>query len=96
MEVPRNLALGIDVDVPRTSVEFRLAPGSALCLFTDGLLEMRRDQDPGSVVGMLASRLADLDPAESADLQCSRLLADTIGVQANLDDIALLLIRRTA
>ena len=47
------------------------------------------------MVGMLASRLADLDPSESADLQCSRLLADTTGVQANLDDIALLLIRRT-
>ena len=96
VEAPRNLALGIDVDVPRTSVEFPLAPGAALCLFTDGLLEIRRDQDPGSVVGMLASRLADLDPAESADLQCSRLLADTIGSQANLDDIALLLIRRAA
>jgi len=42
---PRGLALGIETDQRYAAVETTLEPGAALCVFTDGLVEARRDGD---------------------------------------------------
>jgi putative methionine-R-sulfoxide reductase with GAF domain len=96
VESPRNLALGVDLEVPRSVFEVHLDPGAVLCLFTDGLVEISHEADPQQLLESLADRIACLDASESADLSCSRLLADTIGSTANFDDIAVMLIRRSA
>jgi serine phosphatase RsbU (regulator of sigma subunit)/PAS domain-containing protein len=40
---PSGLALGVEVDQRYEPEETTLAPGAALCLYTDGLVEARRD-----------------------------------------------------
>ena len=42
---PRGLALGIEADQTYETAQVVLEPGAALCLFTDGLVESRRDGD---------------------------------------------------
>jgi serine phosphatase RsbU (regulator of sigma subunit) len=42
---PRGLALGIEAGQRYEKLASMLAPGSALCLYTDGLVEARRDAD---------------------------------------------------
>lgn len=94
VDVPHDLALGVDAGSQRTVFEVVLEPGGALCLFTDGLLEIQHDTDPQVVLKTLTTRVADLDATESAELNTSRLLSDVMGTSANVDDIALLLVRR--
>jgi serine phosphatase RsbU (regulator of sigma subunit) len=72
-----------------------LEPGAVVCLFTDGLLELDHRRAPDEAASELMRAVKLLDPTESADLNCSRLLADFVGSAVNQDDIALLLIRRT-
>ena len=94
VEASQDVALGVDASAQRTTFDVALEPGGALCLFTDGLLEVQHDADPHQVLKVLAGRVAELDATESAELSSSRLLSDAIGPSANLDDIALLLVRR--
>jgi serine phosphatase RsbU (regulator of sigma subunit) len=94
IEARHDLALGVDPRSRRTTFDVTLEPGGALCLFTDGLLEVNHDTDPHQVLKALAARVAELDPRESAELNSSRLLSDAVGTSANVDDIALLLVRR--
>jgi len=96
VEAAHDLALGVDASVQRTTFDVLLEPGGALCLFTDGLLEVQHDVDPEQVLKALAARVAELDASESAELNSSRLLSDIMGTRANLDDVALLLVRRLA
>jgi serine phosphatase RsbU (regulator of sigma subunit) len=42
---PRGLALGIEDEQRYEELQTTLAPGAALCLYTDGLVEVRRDGD---------------------------------------------------
>ena len=42
---PRGLALGVEADQSYETARVALEPGAALCLFTDGLVEARRDGD---------------------------------------------------
>jgi len=94
IEARHDLALGVDPNTRRTTFEVMLEPGGALCLFTDGLLEVQHDADPHLMLEALAARVAAIDTRESAELNSSRLLSDVMGTNANPDDIALLLVRR--
>jgi serine phosphatase RsbU (regulator of sigma subunit) len=67
----------------------RLAPGSVLALYTDGLVE-QPDQDIDVGMSRLARTLTAC-PARSLDHLCDTVLAD-LGPYAS-DDIALLLAR---
>ena len=67
VEAAHDLALGIDASVQRTTFDVVLEPGGALCLFTDGLLEVQHDVDPEQVLKDLAAHVAELDASESAD-----------------------------
>jgi len=43
---PRGLALGVEADQRYEEVQATLEPDAALCLYTDGLVEARRDTEP--------------------------------------------------
>ncbi|MFJ5830486.1 SpoIIE family protein phosphatase [Streptomyces sp. NPDC093089] len=84
--LPLGLGLG---DVPFEATELRLAEGSKLVLFTDGLLEDHgRDLDAG--IGLLRSTLSR--PDRSPEQTCADALA-TLLSPVPRDDIALLVAR---
>jgi anti-sigma regulatory factor (Ser/Thr protein kinase) len=84
--LPLGLGLG---DAPFEATELRLAEGSKLVLYTDGLLEDHgRDLDTG--LGLLGSTLAS--PDRSPEQTCADVLA-TLLSPAPRDDIALLVAR---
>lgn len=91
--VPQGLMLGVDPERSRRNFEVTLAPGSALCLFTDGLVETQRSARSDSVQAV-QHLLGTVSQEESADLACSRILTQVIGNDVNTDDIALMVIRR--
>ncbi|MFJ1563912.1 SpoIIE family protein phosphatase [Streptomyces erythrochromogenes] len=85
-ELPAGLPLGVG-GMPFEAVEFQLAEGSRLVLFTDGLVEDRnRDFDTG--LQLLADALSR--PGRSPDQAASDVLA-TMLFPVPSDDIALLI-----
>jgi serine phosphatase RsbU (regulator of sigma subunit) len=95
IDVVPNLPLGVHTNASRSTFHVHLQPGDAVCLYTDGLLELGRQESPDKALNNLMREMASLDPSESADLNCSRIIANLLGGHTNDDDIALLLIRRT-
>lgn len=95
-KVSDGLLLGVDPDVPRTSEEVDLAPGTAVAFFTDGLVERRAGRDlevdPYSEHLDLARAAfgADVD----AETACSLVIASVLGDEPNEDDVALVVVRR--
>ncbi|MFF0171711.1 PP2C family protein-serine/threonine phosphatase [Micromonospora profundi] len=83
--------LGIRHRIPQrrsTTVDF--PPGAVLVCYTDGLVERR-----GESIDTGIDRLAAAVPLESADTVCASVMA-TLDTENPNDDIALLVIRRTA
>ena len=97
-ELSAGLLLGVDPEHPRQSEEIRFSPGSALALYTDGLVERRRtphqrtDPDVERLELVRRAFLAD-DNAETA---CSRIIARGLGDDSVEDDVALVVVRRGA
>ncbi len=101
--VPGGPPLGVDpaADYPWTRTV--LASGDALLLYTDGLVETRRDDIDESVRGMLA-RIDDslrTLPEHGADAGADRLdqlaeclVGPVLSVAPRQDDVALMLVRR--
>ncbi|MET7730223.1 SpoIIE family protein phosphatase [Streptomyces sp. NPDC005402] len=90
LDVPGGPLLGIDASARFPESELRLAPGSVLALYTDGLIE-RRDSDIGSDVERLRGSLARLGGGGLDDL-ADGLLRDACHASPDrADDIALLL-----
>ncbi|MCD9875901.1 SpoIIE family protein phosphatase [Streptomyces sp. NR30] len=90
LDVPGGPLLGIDATARFPESELRLAPGSVLALYTDGLIE-RRDSDIGSDVERLRGSLARLGGGGLDDL-ADGLLRDACHASPDrADDIALLL-----
>jgi len=90
IDVPQGMILGVRHDCYPTT-QARLAPGSVLALYTDGLVEQ-----PGQDIDVGMTRLARIlavSPARSLDDMCDTILA-TPGRHAS-DDIVLLLARTT-
>ncbi|MEU3610219.1 SpoIIE family protein phosphatase [Streptomyces sp. NPDC035033] len=84
--LPLGLGLG---DVPFESTELRLAEGSKLVLFTDGLLE-DHGRDLGTGLGLLRRTLER--PERTPEQICADVLANLLS-PAPRDDIALLVAR---
>jgi len=83
--------LGIRHQIPQrrsTTVDF--PPGAVLVCYTDGLVE-RRDESIDIGIGRLAAAV----PLEPAETVCAAVMA-TLDTENPNDDIALLVIRRTA
>lgn len=87
--------LGFDPDARRTTTTLQLAPGEALALFTDGLVDLPAHADGADPYW---ERLALIGRAFSADdhpeTACTRILAETVGDDGTEDDVALLVLRR--
>ena len=89
LEADDDLMLGIDPETPRRERSARLAPGTTLVMFTDGLIE-RRDRDLDEGLDRLVARLAslpDIDPGGVADA-----LLTLVDASSSHDDIALLVL----
>ncbi|WUX63924.1 amino acid permease [Streptomyces sp. NBC_01431] len=87
-ELPAGPPLGVS-GLPYESTEFRLAPGSIMALFTDGLVQSA-DDGSGTGLGLLAETLAQSSrPLEEL---CDRAVAALLPGPVN-DDATLLLVR---
>ena len=91
---PRGLALGIEADQRYETAHATLEPGAALCLFTDGLVEARRD---GDLYGEERLHQALADGRElPAQALAEHVVADARAFAGDPDDdYAVVVIRRT-
>jgi phosphoserine phosphatase RsbU/P len=89
-DVDPDLPLGIGADAPRRTIAIELPTESLLVLFTDGLVERRREPIADGIQQLLA--LVKPMPAEEA---CQAIMAGMDATHAS-DDIALLTLRRTS
>jgi phosphoserine phosphatase RsbU/P len=87
--IPANLMIGVIPGTQRQVTTVDIAPGTVLCLYTDGLIE-RRDQliDDG------LARLCQVVSAQPADAGCAAVMAALVGSEPVRDDTALLIFRR--
>jgi serine phosphatase RsbU (regulator of sigma subunit) len=90
---PSGLALGIEADQHYEQERTSLPPGAALCIYTDGLIEVRQDGDQYGVDRLDAALAAgrDLSAQEIAEhvVADARRFAGEPG-----DDYAVVVIRR--
>jgi serine phosphatase RsbU (regulator of sigma subunit) len=84
--------LGVAV-AERRMMSFELARGSALVLFTDGLVEVTRNVDEGLE---LLRRAAAKTSADALDRLLEELQGALAPVSRYRDDVALLALRRSA
>ena len=91
---PQGLALGIEADQTYETAHATLEPGAALCIFTDGLVEARRD---GDQYGEERLHRALIDGRElSAQALAEHVVADARAFAGDPDDdYAVVVIRRT-
>ncbi|WSW01860.1 SpoIIE family protein phosphatase [Streptomyces sp. NBC_01006] len=93
LDLPGGVVLGIDAGATYPVTDLRLAPGSVLALYTDGLVEEAgTDIDVG--VERLRAVLAAAGPSPLTEL-ADRLIGGAGGSADRPDDIALLLASRT-
>jgi serine phosphatase RsbU (regulator of sigma subunit)/CheY-like chemotaxis protein/anti-sigma regulatory factor (Ser/Thr protein kinase) len=90
LETGGTLPLGIDDRVKADEAEYPVSPGDTLLLFTDGLVERRRES-----INTGFDRLRDAFTHAPADVEelCDYVLERTVTEQASHDDIAVLAVR---
>jgi serine phosphatase RsbU (regulator of sigma subunit)/DNA-binding response OmpR family regulator/anti-sigma regulatory factor (Ser/Thr protein kinase) len=90
LETGGTLPLGIDDRVKADEAEYPVSPGDTLLLFTDGLVERRRES-----ISTGFDRLRDAFTHAPADVEelCDYVLERTVTEQASHDDIAVLAVR---
>ncbi|WP_037677955.1 SpoIIE family protein phosphatase [Streptomyces griseus] len=89
LDIPGGPLLGVERTAAYPESELRLAPGSVLALYTDGLVE-RRHSDIGSGLDRLRDALTRMGDSHLEDLADS-LLREARRSTDRADDIALLL-----
>ncbi|MDT9594996.1 SpoIIE family protein phosphatase [Nocardioides zeae] len=96
VDLEPDVLLGMDPTAPRSSSTLALAPGESLAMFTDGLVEMRRTGGVDPYWEQLERIERGFSAADHPELACSRILTEAVGDETTDDDIALLVMRRTA
>ena len=92
LDWPPALPVGVDRNAHYDARAFELAPGDALFLYSDGLVEER-----GAGVGVRESELAAaLGKPTGAEVLCERVLAALRPDGPGEDDIAMLMLRTSA
>lgn len=98
LEIAPDLPLGVDLSMARTTHEVGLPPSSAICMFTDGLVERRPPHD--AVAGAQdqirdgVDRVIAAFDVRGADECCTRVLETALAdVDVLEDDVALLVAR---
>jgi sigma-B regulation protein RsbU (phosphoserine phosphatase) len=97
-DVTPGLLLGLDPQLRRHSQCLPLASGDALAFYTDGLVERRTGPDPhhdADVERLNAVRRAFV-AGDNAETACTRIIAQGLGDDSVEDDVALVVVRRTA
>jgi anti-anti-sigma factor len=90
VEVFPDLLIGVPGTAPRRTKTVTLPPGGLLCLYTDGLVE-RRDRPIDDGIARLSAALTATDP----ETGCASVMGAMTDYIPHVDDVALLLIRRT-
>jgi anti-sigma regulatory factor (Ser/Thr protein kinase) len=89
LDLPADVPIGVTSDRRRRTSTVALPPGTAVCLYTDGLVERRRRSlDDG------LDRLANAMFAGPAESVCATIMKELVGSDPPADDIALLVLRR--
>ena len=92
---PRGLALGVEAGQRYEELAATLEPGAALCLYTDGLVEARRDGDQYGEERLDAALASGRDL--SAQALAEHVVADARAFAGEPeDDYAVVVIRRSA
>jgi serine phosphatase RsbU (regulator of sigma subunit) len=89
VDVPPDLPLGVDPAHPRRTTQIPLAPGDALFLYTDGLIE-RRGLSPDVGIRKLCASVCP-GPADSI---CGKVMFELLGAEPAADDVAVLMVSR--
>jgi serine phosphatase RsbU (regulator of sigma subunit) len=88
-DITGGLMIGVDAGTRRRTTTIKIAPGTVLCFYTDGLVERREFPiDEG------LARLCHAVLAEPPDAVCASVMGAMVGADAAPDDIALLILRR--
>jgi phosphoserine phosphatase RsbU/P len=88
-DIAGGLMIGVDAGTRRRTTTIKIAPGTVLCFYTDGLVERREFPiDEG------LARLCHAVVAEPPDVACASVMGALVGADAATDDIALLILRR--
>jgi sigma-B regulation protein RsbU (phosphoserine phosphatase) len=88
-DVMPDVMIGVDPDAPRHVTNVKIAPGSLLCFYTDGLIE-----HPGQPIDDGLTRLCRALAAQPPDAACASVMRALVGSEPARDDIALLMLRR--
>jgi PAS domain S-box-containing protein len=88
LEEGRSLPLGVSRQTKYDEAEYRLAPGSTLLLYTDGLIESRDTPIDAGMERLAAAVSAHV--GDELEHLCERLLATVSGSE---DDVAMLALR---
>jgi serine phosphatase RsbU (regulator of sigma subunit) len=91
LDIPADPPLGVDPPRPRRSLTVEVPPDSALCFYTDGLIE-RRDAPIDVGLDRLCATVGNGDP----ERECSLVMAGLVGTTVPADDIAILVVKRLA
>jgi sigma-B regulation protein RsbU (phosphoserine phosphatase) len=90
--VPPDLPMGVATDVARRTTRIHVPDGTALVLFTDGLVERR----PPAVYRDRLERLLSVAPGADADEVCTLVVDEMFRDSPVEDDTAVLVMRRVA
>ena len=90
IDVAPDVPIGLFPTIARTVTTVNLSPGDVFALYTDGLIE-RRGEDIDQGLNRLLESVVTSDP----ETVCARVMQRLIGPRAPVDDVALLIARRT-
>ncbi len=87
--LPVDLPVGVELGHSRHTTTVALAPGSVMCLYTDGLVERRNE-----VIDVNIDKLRRSVSPQPAESICVKVMGRLVGAAVPDDDIALLVLRR--
>jgi serine phosphatase RsbU (regulator of sigma subunit)/CheY-like chemotaxis protein/anti-sigma regulatory factor (Ser/Thr protein kinase) len=90
LDTGNTLPLGVDDRIAPGEAEYPFVPGETLLLFTDGLIERRRESIS---VGLDRLGEAFAGAPEGVEEICDHVLTETVSEQGSHDDVALLAVR---
>ena len=90
VEVFPDLLIGVPGTAPRRTKTVTVPAGGLLCLYTDGLVE-RRDRPIDDGIARLSAAVTATDP----ETGCALVMGGMADYIPHVDDVALLLLRRT-
>jgi anti-sigma regulatory factor (Ser/Thr protein kinase)/putative methionine-R-sulfoxide reductase with GAF domain len=89
LDMPNDHPVGVPGGLRRRTITINLPPGALLCFYTDGLVERRDASLDVSLERLCASVVAG--PVDSV---CTKVMAQLVGGDPPIDDVAMLAVRR--